>query len=120
MADFSINDILSTQGTFASDNAKASALKGTLTNAASSGSDDELMLACKSFESYLSEQLINAMRATVPKSEDDENPYMQYFGDYLYREYAEKLTESGQLGLAQQLYDAMKLQSSGIIPSADG
>ena len=42
------------------------------------------------------------------KSEEDDGEYMQYFGDTLNQSYAEAITESGQVGLAKQLYDSMK------------
>jgi flagellar protein FlgJ len=48
------------------------------------------------------------MKTTVPKSEDDENEYMQYFGDTLYQEYADGLAENGSLGIAQTLFESMR------------
>lgn len=73
-----------------------------------SSSDKELMQVCKQFESYLVEQVFKSMKTTVPKSEDDENEYMQYFGDTLYQEYADGLAENGSLGIAQTLFDSMR------------
>jgi flagellar protein FlgJ len=46
--------------------------------------DEDLMEACKSFETYFVEQVIKAMRKTVPNNEE-ENDYMNYFGDMLYQ-----------------------------------
>jgi len=69
--------------------------------------DEELMEACKSFESYFVEQVIKAMRKTIPNNEE-ENDYMNYFGDMLYQKYSENITESGELGIAQMLYESMK------------
>ena len=46
------------------------------------------------------------------KSEEDDGEYMQYFGDTLNQSYAEAITESGQVGLAKQLYDSMKRNRS--------
>lgn len=72
-------------------------------------SDEELMDACKSFESYLVEQVLNQVRESiVPEDEDEDNDYVKMFGDRLYQEYASTITESGELGLAQRLYEAMK------------
>ena len=79
-------------------------LAGNLENA----SDEELMDACKSFESYLVTQVMKQVKTTIAKSEDDEGDYMNYFGDMLYEKYADDITESGNLGIAQQLYEAMK------------
>lgn len=69
--------------------------------------DEELMEACKSFETYFVEQVIKAMRKTIPNNEE-ENDYMNYFGDMLYQKYSENITESGELGIAQMLYESMK------------
>jgi flagellar protein FlgJ len=85
---------------------KTESMEMTLNN--TSATDDELMAACKNFESYLLEQVFKGMEKTVPKSEEDENPYLSQFGDMLYEEYAEKATENEGVGLAQMLYESMK------------
>lgn len=72
-----------------------------------SSSDEELMEVCKTFESYFVEQVLKEMQKTVHSSDEDSD-YYQYFGDILWQGYAEQITESGQLGLAQQLYESMK------------
>lgn len=69
-------------------------------------SDEELMDACKSFETYFVEQVFKEMRKTVPTQE--ENDYLNYFGDMQYEKYAENVTDSGNLGIAQMLYQSMK------------
>lgn len=90
-----------------SNNKKAEGIKETLNNSAAT--DEELMDACKSFESYMLEQVFKSMESTVPKSEEEENnEYLSQFGDMLYEEYAEDATESQSFGLAQMLYDSMK------------
>lgn len=81
-----------------------SKLSGNLENA----TDEELMDACKSFESYLVTQVIKQVKSSVAKSEDDEGEYMNYFGDMLYEKYAQDITETGDLGIAQQLFESMK------------
>ena len=70
-------------------------------------SDEEMMAACKDFEAYFVERVIKMMHESV-KSEEDENPYIQQFGDMRFEEYAKQIADSGQLGIAQQLYEAMK------------
>ncbi|HHT96590.1 MAG TPA: hypothetical protein GXZ90_01690 [Clostridiales bacterium] len=72
-----------------------------------SASDKELMDACKSFESYMVEQVFKEMKKTV-KSEDDDNDYMQYFSDILYEEYASKATKNQDIGIAKMLFESMK------------
>ena len=92
-------------------NTKADSIKNTLNNAEST--DEELMDACKSFESYMLEQVFKGMKSTVPKSEEEEsNDYMTQFGDMLYEEYAQSASEKESIGLAQMLYESMKRNSN--------
>lgn len=86
---------------------KANELKASLANV-ENATDEELMQVCKDFESYLVEQVFKSMKKTVPQSEDEENEYMQYFGDNLYQEYATSISNKGDLGIAQTLYESMK------------
>lgn len=76
-------------------------------------SDAEMMEACKQFEAYMVEQIYKQMKSTI-KSDEDENQYMSYFGDLQVQEYAKMVSDQGSLGLAQQLYNSMKLQNSGL------
>lgn len=69
--------------------------------------DDELMEACKSFETYLMTQVMKSMEKTIPGRED-KGPYLEQFGDFLYDEYAKTATETQSLGIAQMLYESMK------------
>ena len=70
--------------------------------------DEEKLSACKEFEAYLVEQMIDSMRSTVEDEDEEKNPYLEQFGDMQYQEYAKFIAESGQLGIAQKLYDSMK------------
>ena len=92
------NDIIKNTG-------KADSIKAALNK--SSASDEELMEACKGFEAYLLEQAFKGMEKTILKEEED-NPYLNQFGDKLYEEYAKNATEGQGLGLAQMLYESMK------------
>lgn len=97
------------KATAKSSETQAEELKGRLTSAnLSDSSDEELMNVCKSFESYLVEQVLTKTKKTLAASEEDENTYMKMFGDKLYQSYAEQITENGEIGLAQQLFEAMK------------
>jgi flagellar protein FlgJ len=69
--------------------------------------DDEMMDVCKSFESYFVEQMFKEMKKTVPTS-DEGNEYVSYFQDMLYQQYADDVTENGNMGIAQMLYESMK------------
>lgn len=88
--------------------AKADALTQKLSGNLDNATDEELMDACKSFESYLLEQVLTKVKDSVAPKEEEENEYLAMFGEKLYQEYANKITESGDLGIAQKLYEAMK------------
>lgn len=87
---------------------KTSQIENTLNKDLSKATDEELMESCKSFETYLVEQVVKQVKKTMTSSEEKENSYLTYFGDTLYEEVAEQITESGQLGIATQLFEAMK------------
>lgn len=88
----------------------AKSIENTLNN--SSATDEELMESCKSFESYLLEQVFKGMEKTVMKDESEkENDYMAQFGDKLYENYAQEATKGQGFGLAQMLYESMKRNS---------
>ncbi|MBQ8147406.1 MAG: rod-binding protein [Lachnospiraceae bacterium] len=88
---------------------KASALENKLKNKAiKEATDEELMEACQEFEAYLIEQVMKQVQESIPKSEEEDNQYVEYFGDMMTQEYAGILTEKGDLGIAQMLYESMK------------
>ena len=68
--------------------------------------DEKLLDACKEFEQYFVEQVMKEFTKSIDEFQD--NTYMQYFGDNLVSEYAKTVTDSGNLGLAQMLYESMK------------
>ena len=70
--------------------------------------DEELMEVCESFEAYFVEQVMKEAKKTVLSDEDEESEYLQYFGDILVQEYSTMISESGDLGIARNLYDSMK------------
>ena len=70
--------------------------------------DEELMEVCESFEAYFVEQVMKEAKKTVLSDEDEESDYLQYFGDILVQEYSTMISESGDLGIARNLYDSMK------------
>lgn len=99
-------DYFATQYANAKTTSKADALTNKLSNT-ETATEAELMEACKEFETYLVEQVFKQMR-DVMTDQEGQGEYMQYFGDTLYQEYAKAITDSGDLGLAQQLYESMK------------
>lgn len=104
----SLDSLYSTIG--GSSSVEAGSLTDNIKNASS---DEEMLEACKSFESYMLEQMYKSMEATVEKDEEDEgsNEYTNMFGDTLYQKYAEATVEAGGIGIAQMLYESMKNQS---------
>ena len=93
---------------------KADALQNKLTNSASTATEEELMDACKEFESYFMEQVFNSMLETTKVFSDDkdENGYaskmVDYFKDYAVQELCDQATSGGGLGIANTLYEQMK------------
>ena len=74
------------------------------------GTDDEqLMDACKQFEAYFVEQMFKEMWKTVPETEysfQSTGTMVDLYKDNMIQEMA---SETGGLGLAQTLYEQMKI-----------
>ncbi|MBQ9277231.1 MAG: rod-binding protein [Lachnospiraceae bacterium] len=86
--------------------------------------DEEMMEACKQFEAYMIEQVYKSMENTIMKSDEEEGDYVKMFGDMRVQQYAQAVTNQGGIGLARQLYEAMKnnmptIDASEIDASAD-
>ena len=77
------------------------------------GTDDEqLMDACKQFEAYFVEQMFKEMWKTVPETEysfQSTGTMVDLYKDNMSQEMASMTTETGGLGLAQTLYEQMKI-----------
>ncbi len=104
---------------------KTGALQNKLTNSASTATEEELMDACKEFESYFMEQVFNSMLETTKVfSDDDENGYaskmVDYFKDFAVQELCGQVTSGNGIGIANTLYEQMKRNygiGAGIIPA---
>ncbi|MDE7324945.1 MAG: rod-binding protein [Lachnospiraceae bacterium] len=104
-ADYYLNNALTSQTAVKAD--KLSSALGSMD--AAKATDEELMESCKEFEAYLVEQMLKGMEKTIPKDEDEEeNPYLEQFGDVLYTQVSKTIVENGELGLARQLFESMK------------
>ena len=89
--------------------AKTEKLSSSLSNIEKgTATDEELMAACKEFETYLVEQVIKNTKSSMLDDEDSQGEYMKMFGDKLNQSYAEMITETADLGIAQMLYESMK------------
>ena len=103
------SELLYAQMQKSKNDSKAVGLQNKLTGINSeTASDEELMDVCKEFEAYLVEKVFDQMKDAMTDSEEEENDYLNYFGDMMYQEYAKTIAENGELGLAQQLYESMK------------
>ena len=104
-------------------NNKASSLTDKAKTDYSNASDEELMDVCKEFESYFLEKIFDTMiDSTKLLSGKEESSYaskmVDYFKDTAVQTIASQATEQGTLGIAQTLYEQMKLQYSGLSPQA--
>ena len=104
-------------------NNKASSLTDKAKTDYSNASDEELMDVCKEFESYFLEKIFDTMiDSTKLLSGKEESSYaskmVDYFKDTAVQTIASQATEQGTLGIAQTLYEQMKLQYSGISTQA--
>ena len=104
-------------------NNKASSLTDKAKTDYSNASDEELMDVCKEFESYFLEKIFDTMiDSTKLFSDEEDSSYaskmVDYFKDTAVQTIASQATEQGTLGIAQTLYEQMKLQYSGISPQS--
>lgn len=106
-----VSSYLTAQTGTAASLAGTSSIERKLGGLSADTDDDTLMEACKSFETYLIEQVYKEMEKTVKDEDEEENQYLSYFGDTLIQEYAKATTESGSLGLAQKLFQSIKNNS---------
>ncbi|MDO4188263.1 MAG: hypothetical protein Q4D29_04665 [Lachnospiraceae bacterium] len=78
----------------------------------SGASDEELMKVCKDFESYFVEQVLKQAMETFTDGDEMSSGSMStlqgYYKDSLIKEYAGKVTENQDMGLAKILFDQMK------------
>ena len=103
------SELLYTQMQNKKNDTKAVGLQNKLSGInGASATDEEVMEVCKEFEAYLVEKVFDRMKDALTDSEEEESDYLSYFGDMMYQEYAKAITENGELGLAQQLYESMK------------
>ncbi len=95
-----------------SDNQKLEKMKADWKEKSKGTDDEQLMDACKQFESYFVEQMFKEMQKTVPETDysfQSTGTMVDYYKDNMLQELASMSTESGGLGLAQMLYEQMKI-----------
>lgn len=94
-------------------NAKADRLSKTASSKDySKATDEELMDVCKDFEAYFVEQVLKQAMETFTTGDELSSGSMTtlqgYYKDNLIKEYAGKITENQDMGLAKTLYEQMK------------
>ena len=105
-----INSVMRNLNVAKASSTKAASIESTLSNLGKleEATDEELMQACKSFEAYLIERVMTKTKEAIIPSDENENKYLTMFKGKLYEEYANQIAENGELGIAQQLYEAMR------------
>ena len=86
-------------------------------NAKTAQTDEEMLNACKEFETYLWEQVIKSMKKSSEVFSDGEkNQTVDYFMDTAITETARQMTEQtmGSNSLAMQMYEQMKRNAGGL------
>lgn len=78
--------------------------------------DEEVMKACKEFETYFLQTMFKEMRKTVNKDESfiKVSQAEKMFQEELDNEYAKSMGEAGGVGLADMMYKQMKREDNGI------
>lgn len=75
--------------------------------------DEALMEACQEFESIFIKQMLSSMKKSVDKSGMINGGMTEnIFEDWLYDDYASKMSQTGDFGLAQSMFDQMKAMES--------
>lgn len=108
------SDVTSAYSSYLSSQAASSKLDSRIkTKDYTESSDEELLNACKEFESYFMEQIYKEMEKTVDvfKADEDTDPndsLVDFFQDSAIQDLASTSTEREGTGLAQTLFEQMK------------
>ena len=105
---------------YSASTSKVESLSGSLSNLVqTNATDDELMDACKQFESYFVEQVLKGMEKTIDRADEEEdNGYFDMAKDMLTQEYASVITDNADMGIARMLYDSMKRNTVSTVSNA--
>jgi flagellar protein FlgJ len=112
--DFSISSSL--LNTYDTINTSADKMTDSLSKDYTTSTDEELMDACKQFESYFIEQVFKEMEKTIPQNEEESTyttTLKDYYKDELLQSFASTATDQQSLGIAQMLYEQMKRNIEG-------
>ncbi|MBQ9199697.1 MAG: rod-binding protein [Lachnospiraceae bacterium] len=98
---------------------RQSDVEKTFQNKSTQQTDEEMMDACKQFEAYMVEQVYKSMENTIMRADDEKGDYEKMFGDLRIQQYAQAVSDQGGIGLAKQLYEAMKNNMPHTIEDVD-
>ncbi len=120
MDSFGLSGVDANYTDFLKRSASASSALNSIKNTKDGDADDEKMMnACKEFEAYLLEMVMKEVTKSTNLfglDSDSSSGAMSLIADNakdtMIQTAASKLTEGGELGIAQKLYDAMKQQAS--------
>ena len=109
MAVSSIGDTYFTNQSTAANDAVSQKMTSQIQDAET---DEEMLDACKQFESYLVQQMFKSMEESAKvfsdDDEDNSNDYVNMFQDNYLSAIADQMVNSGQgLGIADKLYESM-------------
>lgn len=78
-----------------------------------SSTDDQLQTVTRQFESLLINQMLSAMRGTVPKSGLLDSYSLQMFESMMDEEIAKVISKERGMGLSEMLYDQLSRAANG-------
>lgn len=95
-------------------NSFAKTLEGaTKSNNTNSKKDSKLYEACQGLESVFLAQVLDAMRATIPKSDLLSSGFADdTFESMLYDQFAQKMSQTDSTGLADEMYKQLEQQAN--------
>ena len=94
------------------ENVSSKKMQDTVSKDYSQATDEELLDVCKQFEAYFMEQVFKQMEKTIVKDESSSGhttALVDYFKDSALQELTKTSTETQGLGIAQMLYEQMKI-----------
>ncbi len=120
-----ISGLPSNYADYLSASSSATSKMNNISRAGNTGStDEEMMDACKQFEQYLVEMVLDEVTDSMDlfgmgkSSSAAMSTGQDFLKDSMVQKLAEQVTDSANLGIAQQLYESMKRNGNTIDASS--